>query len=138
MKKLVQDGFGARLRTERERLGYTQSTFAELAGVKRVTQYLYETEDGVPNLRYLRAISDAGADVHYLLFGSRSGETRLSLNPAVLEKLFRVVDELGRDKKGRPLALDSRVHMFKLLVAAYEDRDVSEIKDRVIRSVIAT
>ncbi|WP_455387574.1 helix-turn-helix domain-containing protein [Petrachloros mirabilis] len=137
MERLVQDGFGERLRAERERLGYTQSDFAELAGVKRVTQYLYETEEGVPNLRYLKAISDAGGDVHYLLFSTRSGETRLSLSPAVLEKLFRVVDELGRDKKGKPLALDSRVHMFKLLVAAYEDRDVSEIKDDVIRSVIA-
>jgi transcriptional regulator with XRE-family HTH domain len=41
--------FGRRLREARDRLRLTQQQFAELGGVKRVSQHLYEQDAGVPD-----------------------------------------------------------------------------------------
>lgn len=45
--------FGSRLRQERDRLRLTQEKFAELGGVKRVSQHLYEQDVRVPDINYL-------------------------------------------------------------------------------------
>jgi transcriptional regulator with XRE-family HTH domain len=63
------ESFGHRLRRERDRLGLTQDDFGRLGGVKRLTQYLYEQDSRVPDLRYLMRLAEAGVDVVYLLLG---------------------------------------------------------------------
>ena len=59
----------ARLRQERERLGYTQNAFAELGGVKRVSQFLYEKGDRAPDTSYLLRLERHGVNIGYILFG---------------------------------------------------------------------
>ena len=63
---------GSRLREERERLDYSQEAFAELASASRPTQFNYESGKRSPDSAYLAAIAAAGADVLYILTGSRS------------------------------------------------------------------
>ncbi|MDH2918470.1 MAG: hypothetical protein PXX73_04675 [Sideroxydans sp.] len=69
---------GERLREERERLGLSQSQMAELAknlgakGATRQSQALYEKGEQSPSAAYIAAITTSGADVLYILTGSRS------------------------------------------------------------------
>ena len=138
MEKQFQPEFGTRLREERERLGLTQEEFAAAAGFKRLTQYLYESEENVPNLRYLNAIEDLGVDLRYLIFGKRRKTGSLNLTHEMLLKIFTLVDELGRDKKGKPLPLKARQKLFGALCATYEEKDASELKAEVVKMMLAS
>jgi transcriptional regulator with XRE-family HTH domain len=60
---------GARLRTERRRLGLSQADFAQLATVSRRTQASYEAGDGAPGADYLSALAHVGVDVLYVVTG---------------------------------------------------------------------
>lgn len=64
---------GERLREERNRLGLSQPVFAEVGGVTKKTQMLYEGGERHPDALYLAAIAAAGADVLYILTGQRLG-----------------------------------------------------------------
>jgi len=66
------EGFGKRLKEERERLGMTQAEFAAACGVGKTAQYTYEANDRHPGALYLGAAMVAGVNVGYLLTGSRS------------------------------------------------------------------
>lgn len=63
---------GKRLREERERLGYTQPDFSELAGTTKRTQINYEQDERQPNTNYLTAVAQRGADVLYILTGLKA------------------------------------------------------------------
>lgn len=63
---------GTRLREERERLGYSQSVFGEIGGVKKLAQINYEKGERYPDAAYLSKVAEAGADVAYILTGHRS------------------------------------------------------------------
>lgn len=60
---------GARLREERERLGFTQPAFAELAGTTKKSQIDYEKDITQPKANYLAAIAEVGADICYIVTG---------------------------------------------------------------------
>jgi transcriptional regulator with XRE-family HTH domain len=60
---------GARLRTERRRLGLNQADFGRLADVSRRTQAGYEAGEVAPDAEYLSALSLAGVDVLYVVTG---------------------------------------------------------------------
>lgn len=62
---------GARLRAERERLSLSQEAFANKAGVHRRTQVNYEADERRPDADYLAAIAGFGADIAYIVTGSR-------------------------------------------------------------------
>ncbi|MDQ7775391.1 MAG: S24 family peptidase [Paracoccus aminovorans] len=62
---------GARLLEERNRLGLTQPQLAEVGGVSKGSQILYE-KGSAPTADYLSAIAGFGADVAYILTGERS------------------------------------------------------------------
>jgi len=47
----IPDGFGQRLRDERERLQLSQAALAEVAGIKRLAQSQYEKETSSPSVR---------------------------------------------------------------------------------------
>lgn len=72
----------ARLRTERERLGYKLNEFAELMGITRQTQAKYEKLQRNPDSDYLDKAASLGIDVLYLVTG-----TRFSSEPAIKEQL---------------------------------------------------
>lgn len=63
---------GIRLREERERLGFSQAGFAEIVGAHRKSQGNYELGERMPDAAYLSAIAEKGADVLYILTGTRS------------------------------------------------------------------
>ncbi len=63
---------GQRLREERERLGYTQPSFAELAGTTKKSQIDYEKDLTQPKASYLADIAAAGADIQYIVTGVKS------------------------------------------------------------------
>lgn len=65
------DNIGDRLRAERERLGMSQDSFAEVAGVGKRALIHYEKTERSPDANFLSAIANAGADVLYILTGQR-------------------------------------------------------------------
>lgn len=62
---------GTRLREERERLGHTQDAFAAIAAIGKRALIHYEKGERSPDAVFLATISKAGADVLYILTGSR-------------------------------------------------------------------
>lgn len=95
---------GQRLRAERQRLGLSQDAFAALAKQSRKSQINYEKGDRSPDLHYLAAIAEAGADVGYILTGRRErpppGASASDLTPAV--KVTQRTVERRADRKRRP------------------------------------
>ena len=137
MNDSLKPGFGNRLREERERLGFTQQEFAEQAGIKRVTQFLYEKEESFPSYRYLTAIAENGVDMHYLFFGRRKRLGRLDFSPDILIDIYRVVDEVARDDAGNLLPLESRIGFFGILCAAYAGRENEQIDADTVRVMLS-
>lgn len=62
---------GQRLREERERLGYTQPAFAELANTTKKSQIDYEKDITQPKAGYLADIAQVGADINYIVTGQK-------------------------------------------------------------------
>lgn len=113
--------FGERLREERVRIGLSQTEMAEVGGVKRTTQHIYESDIRVPDLKYLDRVRDAGADLSYLVLGVRQapeGADGIPINHTTLANIYRVVDEVCIDAEGRLLPLESRVRVFQVLCAS--------------------
>lgn len=61
-----------RLKSERERLGFSQSAFAELAKVGKTTVINWEKGASAPDAIQLGFLSAAGLDVLYVINGLRS------------------------------------------------------------------
>lgn len=78
---------GARFTEERERLGYSQVSFARLLGVTRVTLANAEAGKNEFKIGMLIAGASAGMDVQYVVTGVRSKNTE------------KVVDEIGFEKQ---------------------------------------
>jgi transcriptional regulator with XRE-family HTH domain len=85
-------GIGDRLREERDRLGLTQTDFAELVGASKNTQSNYEKEVRKPDSDYLLRLSDAGADTIYVLTGQRAS-SQMTGPESELIRLFRLSGE---------------------------------------------
>lgn len=62
---------GERIKEERERLGFNQSQFAEIAGALKQTQIRWEKDGTTPTIDVLNAWSVVGADQVYILTGVR-------------------------------------------------------------------
>ncbi|MBB3272950.1 transcriptional regulator with XRE-family HTH domain [Pseudomonas sp. OG7] len=99
------NGFGPRLREERERLGMTQRVFGEIGGVEPNAQGKYESGERTPRVDYLAALSVRGVDALYVLSGIRS--------PAQLEGLS--TDESGLLGAFRQLSFDDQAALWHLL-----------------------
>ncbi|MBI1495370.1 XRE family transcriptional regulator [Halocynthiibacter styelae] len=67
-----------RLREERIRLGMNQPDFAEVGGAKKHSQINYEKGKTSPDGDYFAAISEIGADVLYILTGTKGSEPEYS------------------------------------------------------------
>lgn len=130
---------GRRLREERKRLGLLQPAFAEIGGVKRVTQHLYEQNERVPDANYLLRIHEHGVDILYVLLGKRlllgkhQMHREITIDQEVLVNIYRAVDDFGRDDMGEPLPLAERQRLFALLVATYSQHSVVPTIDDVRR-----
>ncbi len=63
---------GSRLRSERLRLGVSQSALAEACGAKKTSQINYEAGRTYPDADYLVKAAAVGVDVLYVLTGERA------------------------------------------------------------------
>ena len=131
----MKPGFGARLRDERIRLGLSQQDFAERAGIKRASQYLYEKGQGSPNHRYLMAIAPLGVDIHYLLFGEHHDPAELCFTINTLKDIFAAVDEICRDRADKPLPMEARIDFFTTLCIAYSRRKDEQVDIGTIKAM---
>lgn len=88
---------GERLKQERKRLGFNQSDFAAIGEATRKTQYNYECGERPPDGGYLAAIAAIGADVLYILTGTRSGELggAAPANPTLSRRQLALLDNLA-------------------------------------------
>lgn len=77
---------GERLREERERLGFTQPAFGAIGGVQKLAQLKYEKGERYPAADYLAAVGKVGADVQYIITGTRSLEALTSDEIHLLER----------------------------------------------------
>jgi transcriptional regulator with XRE-family HTH domain len=66
---LTAEALGKRLKQERQRLRLTQAQLGELAGVKRLSVYLYERGDRRPTMDFVVGTLAAGVSLEYLLLG---------------------------------------------------------------------
>lgn len=115
--------FGARLRQERIRLGFTQASFAAISGQSTKTQTRYETDERSPDAEYLAAAAERGFDVLYILTGERRADVPVAsaseLPPEVKLRLRDAIEaiEEGLAATGRqaPPALKA-----ELVIAAYD------------------
>lgn len=62
---------GERLKAERDRLGYSQTDFAALAGASKHSQINWEKGTAAPNATVLAAWAEHGLDVLYVVTGVR-------------------------------------------------------------------
>ncbi|NMG29335.1 helix-turn-helix domain-containing protein [Aromatoleum evansii] len=104
---------GERIKEERQRLGLNQTEFAALAGAAKRTQIDWEKGASSPTAEQLAAIATAGADVQYIVTGTRRGEG-IGL-PAVQQAVLNAVDLLSLEKKIDAAQLAAAV--VKLLAA---------------------
>jgi transcriptional regulator with XRE-family HTH domain len=139
-RKTAVSTFGQRLREERERLQMTQEQFAELGGVKRVTQHLYELSERFPDVRYLESVLQHGVDLQYLLLGNRqaaqNSADEVRLSGEVLDQIYRAVEEFARDEKGNPISMETKLRLFQFLRVALEGAaqvNASELRARLAR-----
>ena len=130
--------FGARLRQERERLGLTQQRFAELGGVKRVSQHLYEQEVRAPDVTYLTLLKEAGVDIWFLITGKRAPESvSAGASRSIYISAFRAVDEIALNADGEPLPLAERERLFAFLIALLETENASSDPENLRRRLAA-
>ncbi len=66
--------WGERLKSERERLGYSQAKFGKACGVGRTAQFNYERGEREPGLSYMKAAEALGVDAFYVFSGTRKEE----------------------------------------------------------------
>lgn len=131
--------FGGRLRQERDRLRLTQEKFAELGGVKRVSQHLYEQDVRVPDINYLTRLKEGGVDVWFLIDGTRQPAGAAGVPTSVLVSAFRAVDELALDADGQPLPLAERERLFSFLISLLHEGSASanpdDLRSRVSKAL---
>lgn len=108
--------FGRRLQEERTRLGLSQEDFAQIGGIKRTSQHLYEKDVRSPDAEYLAKISAAGVDIGYLVLGRPSSLTVGGPVIAVSQAIaaYRAVEEFSR-KHGDAASVQERERLFEFL-----------------------
>lgn len=116
-----------RLRATREEMGLNQTDFAELGGVRRSSQILYEGVDRFPDTLYFENLQLSHVDIGAILCAS--GATN-SLNPppSVLQRIFMItagIDDLA----------DPRVVLFQTLCAACVGRSDPDEVNRIYRAL---
>nr|WP_207198518.1 helix-turn-helix transcriptional regulator [Pseudomonas sp. TH34] len=80
-------GIGDRLKEERERLGFSQTEFAAVAGASKNSQYNYEKGDRSPDADYLAAVAERGVDILYVVTGERKRQAAESISDGASEFL---------------------------------------------------
>ncbi|MCA1199159.1 helix-turn-helix domain-containing protein [Sphingomonas sp. R647] len=107
---------GARLRSERERLGVNQEAFGLIGGVTRNSQATYEAGRRPCDASYLLSLLQQGIDVGFIITGTRASD-QIAADEAELLDCFRslvpgermALLTIARSMRGHP-APSNRVH----------------------------
>jgi hypothetical protein len=90
--------------------------FAELGGVKRVSQHLYEQDVRLPDLGYIFHLGESGVDVAFLVMGTQADSHRkgapVSLKAALAA--FRAVRDIEADRSA-PSSAEEQERLFTSL-----------------------
>lgn len=92
MKKII----ASRLFEERQRLGLKKGEMATAGGIANSTYTNYEEGARAPDGEFLAAIAAAGADVQYILTGTRTQPAQLNERQKALLDNYEHTDEQGR------------------------------------------
>ncbi len=95
---------GERLKAERERLGYTQTEFAELVGASKRTQIGWEQGRSAPDANALATWLTEGLDVSYVLTGRRSNVATSRHLPADEQLLLEAWQDMAAPARRALLA----------------------------------
>lgn len=95
-------GIGERLKEERERLGFSQTEFAAVAGASKNSQYNYEKGERCPDAAYLAAVAEKGVDILYVVTGAAT--------PQVVEGFTAAEDKLVNQYRVLPEADQAAIH----------------------------
>lgn len=106
------NGYGERIKEERQRLKLTQADFAKLAGVSRQSQANYEVEEREPGALYLINLYDQ-VDVPYILTGRRSSTG--GIDPKVVEAILNAIDGWADETK-RKIPQDIKAELLALFL----------------------
>ena len=130
----IPDGFGHRLRDERERLGLSQTALASVAGIKRLAQSQYEKESSSPSVRYLAAIAPTGINLDYVVFGRITGEERLTEEEKyrIEAEAFQAVEVFVQNQPGGQLGAEGRFALFQ----AFRSQRKEEALKRIGRPAV--
>lgn len=90
-----RSSIGARLKEERERLGYSQPAFAALGGASKGSQLAWEKGTATPNAEFLNLVAAVGVDVLYVVTGQRD-QSKLAPEEDVVLAGYRKLDARGR------------------------------------------
>jgi transcriptional regulator with XRE-family HTH domain len=134
-KSQVIRPFGARIRSERRRLGMSQAEFAAEGGVSKTTQIAYESGAHIPDLSYLMGVSERGADATFILTGKYGPSyAGLTLNWDLMQELAQVVEECALECT-RTLPVNVKISALRLL---YSQFSVDGVIDRkIVRETLA-
>jgi transcriptional regulator with XRE-family HTH domain len=121
-----------RLQEERLRLRQTTEAFAEVLGVSRSTVVHYESGKSEPSRASLERAREVGADVLYIISGSRiEAEIARGFDWDLLLEIVRGVDAWER-KMDLQIPLEKKIALAKLLYRRFaasrvvSDEDIEE------------
>ncbi|NKF51385.1 helix-turn-helix transcriptional regulator [Shewanella sp. WXL01] len=130
--------FFERLKSERVRLGLSQTEFAERCGVKKLSQSNYETGKRKPDIEYLALARQLGCDTEYVISGMRSDTDDFDfyLQEQAIETVAKFIH-----RSGRTLAHPERVYpvameIYQMLKKAKDEQqelDSVELGAKVIK-----
>nr|WP_295782181.1 helix-turn-helix transcriptional regulator [Rhodoferax sp.] len=94
-----------RIKSERKRLGYSQTEFADIAHATRGTVSNWESGVGSPDVVALGALANVGLDVLYVVTGDRSFEPpkKLTSEEETMLEYFSQADKEARKAALRAL-----------------------------------
>lgn len=139
-KKLLNQivpGLNGRLRQERERLGLSQQELADLLGISRVSQNNYENGTREPGLDYLTAFGQNNGDIQFILFADHADHEYVDIiDWELFAKVWKWVEEVCIDAKGKPYPLDLKVKAFRLAYKACRTCEITKLEDTDLVSVL--
>lgn len=114
---------GGRLKAERERLGYSQTDFAALAGASKHSQINWEKGAAAPNATVLATWAEHGLDVLYVVTGVRGHSMTYGSNVPSTAHLTENANPVTHSVAAEPLGEYRLNRREKALLENYRGSD---------------
>jgi len=102
VKDELECEIGSRLRSERKRLGMTESAMAELGEVSLLTQQAHESGLHTPTALYLNRIGSAGVNIRYVVDGTYSGLSATGRDWVIVTKIVGLIADWAKTRPKPP------------------------------------